>query len=188
MKRKILLALILASAILMFSCGDDDDDGDPPPDNGTPGLAYTLNSDGKSYSVSGGTVTSGAVVIPATYNGKPVTKIGMWAFSDSSITAVTIPASITSIGVGAFSGCTGLTSITIPASVTELYYGVFRFCDGLFSVTFAEGGSSISNFGDDVFYVGRVEKRNNLRDAYRINGGGAGTYKRSTDSDDWTKE
>ncbi|MDD6960007.1 MAG: leucine-rich repeat domain-containing protein, partial [Muribaculaceae bacterium] len=46
-----------------------------------------------------------------------------------------IPNSVTSIGGGAFYGCSGLTSVTIPNSVTSIGYGVFGGCSGLTSVT-----------------------------------------------------
>jgi hypothetical protein len=83
--------------------------------NGTPGLQFTLK--GNEYSFSGaGTARSGAVVIPASYNGKPVTSIGNGAFRYcDGITSVTIPESITFIGSNAFDNCTGLTSIIIHA-------------------------------------------------------------------------
>ena len=38
----------------------------------------------------------------------------------TSLTSVTIPNSVTSIGRCAFYGCTSLTSITIPDSVTSI--------------------------------------------------------------------
>ena len=49
--------------------------------------------------------------------------------------------SVTSIGWGAFAGCSGLTSIAIPDSVTSIGYEAFLFCESLTSVTFedAEG-------------------------------------------------
>ncbi len=47
-----------------------------------------------------------------------------------------IPDSVTSIGYGAFYGCTGLTSITIPDGVTSIGDGAFADCTGLASVCF----------------------------------------------------
>ena len=82
------------------------------------GLEFTLNADGKSYSVTGiGTCTDTEVVIPRTYSGKPVTSIGEWAFSNcSSLTGVVIPSSVTSIGLGAFVGCSSLTEIKVDSN------------------------------------------------------------------------
>ena len=45
-----------------------------------------------------------------------------------------IPNSVTSIGVLAFSGCTGLTSVTIPNSVTSIGRAAFDGCTGLTSI------------------------------------------------------
>jgi len=94
--------------------------------DGTPGLTYELINNSTAYRVRKGTVTSGAVVIPASYNGLPVTEIGSvndsssnGAFYYTSITSVTIPASITSIGSNAFSACSGLTAITVDSSNTN---------------------------------------------------------------------
>jgi hypothetical protein len=39
---------------------------------------------------------------------------------DENVTLITIPKSITSIGFGAFSGCSSLQSIDIPNSVTTI--------------------------------------------------------------------
>lgn len=51
------------------------------------------------------------VNIPSEINGTPVTTIGNAAFRDSSVTSVTIPASVTEIGSNAFADCTNLTSV-----------------------------------------------------------------------------
>jgi hypothetical protein len=59
----------------------------------------------------------GDIVIPATIGGKAVVGIGVGAFRWSrSLTSVTIPNSVTSIGEEAFRGCSGLKSITVAAT------------------------------------------------------------------------
>lgn len=100
-------------------------------------LTFTLNANGNSYSVTdcdesaGGTLT-----IPSTYNGKPVTGIGDYAFSNcTGLTGITIPNSVTSIGTHAFYNCTGLTGITIPDSVTNMGGAALRGCSSLESIT-----------------------------------------------------
>ena len=57
--------------------------------------------------------------------------------------------SITSIGNGAFDGCSGLTSITIPSSVTSIGRSAFYECSSLTSVTIP---SSVTSIGDYAFY------------------------------------
>ncbi|MBP5410861.1 MAG: leucine-rich repeat protein, partial [Lachnospiraceae bacterium] len=92
----------------------------------------------------------GAVTIPSTLGGKPVTSIGMFAFSGCrGLTSVTIPDSVTSIGEHAFSGCSGLTSVTIPNGVTSIGYIAFSGCSGLTSVTIP---NSVTNIGGNAFY------------------------------------
>jgi hypothetical protein len=78
---------------------------------GTPGLLIT---NGK---VSCGTVTSGSVVIPASYNNVPVTDIVDNAFNNTKILDVTIPASVKTIGSKAFIYCVGLTSVTFQGTI-----------------------------------------------------------------------
>ena len=59
-----------------------------------------------------------------------------------------IPNSVTSIGCGAFYGCSGLTSIVIPNSVMWLELWAFCSCSGLTSVTI---GNSVQSIGHEAF-------------------------------------
>ncbi|MBQ7505442.1 MAG: leucine-rich repeat protein [Ruminococcus sp.] len=53
------------------------------------------------------------ITIPSTIYGFSVTGIDSSAFSNSDITSITIPASVTSIGSGAFNNCSDLWDITV---------------------------------------------------------------------------
>ena len=65
-----------------------------------PNVTYTTNNG--TITITGYTGPGGAVTIPSTINGLPVTSIGNYAFSNcTSLTSVTIPDSVTSIGLGA---------------------------------------------------------------------------------------
>lgn len=65
--------------------------------------------------------TDTVVVIPPTISSWPVTKIGEDAFQDNTtITSVTIPASVTEIGSNAFADCTNLTSVNYAGDWSKL--------------------------------------------------------------------
>ena len=99
-------------------------------------LTFTLNETGDGYIVSNcDESASGELVIPATYNGLPVTAIGDSAFSfRSRLTSIAIPDSVTTIGHSAFYGCYNLATITIPDSVTTIDDLAFTGCSSLTSV------------------------------------------------------
>ena len=65
----------------------------------------------------------------------------------TSLTSVTIPNSVTSIGDSAFSGCTSLTSVTIPDSVTSIGDGAFVGCTSLTGVYFQGNAPSLGWHG-----------------------------------------
>jgi hypothetical protein len=113
---------------------------------------YSYNSDG-TITITGYTGSGGAVTIPSTINGVPVTIIGDSAFRFlSSLTSVRIPDSVTSIGGdlggGAFGYCSNLTNAMIGNSVTIIGDNTFHSCTSLTSVTI---GKSVTIIGTYAF-------------------------------------
>lgn len=110
MKRTLLFLLCITMLPLAGSAASQNIDG----------IYYNLNSDSKTAEVVFRVryKYSGDLVIPpsVTYEGEDysVTGISANAFRASSeLTSVTIPSSVTSIGVGIFDGCTSLASVVI---------------------------------------------------------------------------
>ena len=76
--------------------------------------------------------------------GNGVTSIGVYAFVGcTGLTSVNIPASVTNIESNAFFECTSLTGVTIPSSATSIGSFAFYGCAGLTSVTIPESVTSI---------------------------------------------
>ena len=96
---------------------------------------------------------SGNAVIPGTieFGGQKykVTSIGNGAFSGcSKLTEIAIPEGVTSIGDGAFNSCLGLTQITIPEGVTSIGDDAFYDCLSLTQIAIPE---SVTSIGDGAF-------------------------------------
>ena len=108
--------------------------------------AYTIKENTRL--IAGGTFKDCSSLTSVTIpNG--VTSIGEYAFSAcSSLTSINIPEGVTNIEVHTFENCSSLTSITIPNSVTSIGYGAFQYCS---SLTSAIMGNSVTSFGDLVF-------------------------------------
>ena len=91
----------------------------------------------------------------------------IYSDEDTEITNLVIPNSVTSIGNGAFSGCSGLNSVTIPNSVKSIgnsaFYGVdiptvISLIENPFTIT--SGTFSQNTFNNATLYVpkGTIEK------------------------------
>jgi uncharacterized repeat protein (TIGR02543 family) len=110
------------------------------------GLAYTLIDGGTHYSVSRGTAT-GNIVIPAMFNGLPVTAIaanGFDRFGQSwAFTSLTIPEGITTIGMDAFRSLPW-TSVTLPSTLITLGNTVFSMNASLLTVHIPANVTGIS--------------------------------------------
>ena len=117
-KRLLSLALVLCMALALLPVG----------------AAADETSDVLTYSIINDEVeiarcdmsAAGAVTIPDTIEGYPVTSIGDWSFEGCvDVTSVTIPDTVTDIGIGAFNYCLNLASVTIPNSVTRIGASAF---------------------------------------------------------------
>ena len=94
---------------------------------------------------------TGALVIPTSFRGDPITGIVASAFEDcSNLTSITLPDSITDIGPNAFMRCSSLTSINIPEAVTSIEENVFANCENLTSITIPD---SVTSIGDGAFAI-----------------------------------
>jgi hypothetical protein len=103
---------------------------------------------------------------------------------NTSLTSVTIPPSVTTIGESAFQSWKSLTSIDIPNSVTAIGKSAFQNTTALTSVTIGAKVTTIT--GTQAF--GIVAKTTAFKTAYTSDGGGAGTYVYNDSDSTWTKQ
>ncbi len=101
------------------------------------------------------------------------TTLGAGAFSGcTGLANINLPENLIEIGARAFSGCTGITSIAIPDSVTELGYRAFYGCTELESISFGES-RKLENIGGEVFYNCAKLKNVVIPNGVAVIGGGA---------------
>jgi hypothetical protein len=151
MKRTVFLVLALFALMAVGVYAQTEADFEP-----------VVSKDGKSVLIESYYGSATTVNIPARIKNLPVTTIGLGTFSNSPITSVTIPNTVTTIEQSAFVGCTNLTSVTFAGSIPA------------------------SGFHANAFMP--KPQFNDLRDKYLAAGGGAGTYTRPNGTaTTWTK-
>ncbi len=77
---------------------------------------FIFTTNNGAITITGYTGSGGAVTIPDTTNGLPVTSIGYRAFAGSGLTSVSIGTNVANIGNEAFLQCSSLSTITVSAS------------------------------------------------------------------------
>lgn len=94
-----------------------------------PGNNY--NSPWNGYEAPTGTIS---IPDSVTYGGitYPVATIGVWAFSGcSGLDTVIVPNTVDTIGYSAFRGCNHLVSISLPRTLRDIGEGAFYACSSL---------------------------------------------------------
>lgn len=160
-KLSAVCAVVLAIISLFFL----------PASGETPETEFEWRFTGDTVEVKAYTGDGGDVVIPSSYQGSPVTSIGeaafaecdtvsrvtipdsvesigKYAFRGCSMTAVKIPDSVMQIGIQAFFRCPNLTGVRIPNGLANLERGTFSSCK---SLAWVEIPSSVTRIGSDVF-------------------------------------
>jgi len=141
--KRILITLLFATILQSFLVHADEVNG----------INYRFTPDGCAEVTSKDPNYSGDIVIPDTVKlfGRDyrVTSIASSAFEASSITSITFPNTITSIGRSAFSFCTSLKSVKLPESLKILEMSVFTDCSALSEITIPK---LITSLGWAAFY------------------------------------
>ncbi len=130
-KRRVGLVLVIAMLIVMIY----------------PGESGVASEESSGFFIEDNVIkdyvgAENAIVIP-----DGIVAIGDSAFQGKTITSVSIPASVTSIGAYAFANCTALSSVTVPSTVASVGPGAFNGCTSLGSVSWETN----AGIGDNTF-------------------------------------
>jgi hypothetical protein len=111
---------------------------------------FTTNSDG-TLNIAQYTGPGGTVIIPNTTNGLRITSIGDTSFFEiTTLGGVTVGTNVVNIADQAFSYST-MTTITLPASVTNIAFDAFHNCNELTNITVATNDPDYSSAAGVLF-------------------------------------
>ena len=167
----LLLAVFLASCRHIYQDGSDLTSTNTNTDittafsansteNPKTDFQYEISANGDAVYINKYIGTSKSVVIPSQIDGLPVISIkGVvgdfgfvqeGAFEDCDIQSVTIPESVTAVGLHAFKNCAELTQITASENLETLLDGAFQNCKKLEAIDLST--TKLSYLGGVSFY------------------------------------
>lgn len=166
------------------------------------GLEYKLADGGAGYVLAGmGDCTDVDLVVPATYEGKPVVEVKAFAFQYSALTSVTLPSTVKTIWNAAFMHSSSLARVEIPEGVERIEGMAFSNCAALNDVVLPDsirfiGGlvfegtahyADTAKWEDGALYMGKhLIKAQDLSGTYAIREGTitVATYALSANEDE----
>ncbi|HJB74949.1 MAG TPA: leucine-rich repeat domain-containing protein [Candidatus Eubacterium faecale] len=122
-------------------------------------FGYAVLEDG-TVAIFDYTGSASELVIPSEFDGYTVTEIQGEVFEFcSSLTEVTVPDSVVSIGAWAFSSCENLTKVNIGSGVTNITsaYEVFYDCPSLQEINVDESNTAYSSQDGVLFNKDKTE-------------------------------
>ncbi len=159
MKKRFLFSISALVILIVFSlsgCFESGDNGDSGNDENKTSdessFTYSLNSDGKSYSIVG--ITNDNIVnlvIPEEYQGLPVTSIMPGVFEGmkiSHVENVKLSKNISSVGTENFCNSSIITTVNFSSGLDEVPKGCFNNLTGLSEIFW---GENITKIGDNTF-------------------------------------
>ena len=162
-KTIFILVLIIFLSVVHMACSANEVYS-VEADNGASLMATEYTSGYYTYTVSNSQATikkvntsiGGNITIPSELGGYKVVYINSGAFQNCvSITSITIPSGVTSIGNSAFKDCDGLKTVTINGTNLELEGSTVNASDGVFygcgSLETVNMNSGVKIIGNEAF-------------------------------------
>lgn len=145
-RRKIGFILVIAMLIVMIY----------------PGESGSASEESNGFRIENNVIldyvgAENAVVIP-----DGIVGIGDSAFQGTTITSVSIPSSVTSIGNYAFASCYALVNVSIPETVTSVGVAAFSGCSSLGSVEWRSSAGVPDNAFSDCVGLTSVSLSNGI--------------------------
>ncbi|MFA5686458.1 MAG: leucine-rich repeat domain-containing protein [Bacilli bacterium] len=109
-------------------------------------FGFELTSDNEGYKVVSYGGNTNNLVMPNTYNGKPILEIGEYVFANNGVIQVlTLPVHLIRIRLAAFKNCTQLYALALPLTLTHLDTDAFSGCTSLEGIILSANLKVIGN-------------------------------------------